>query len=56
MKLHNTLSIFIATLFLCGNAFAKPDGAPPIEFDVNVINTPDVNVINTPDVNVVNTV
>jgi len=50
MKLYRNFSIpiVIATLLLCGNAFAKPDGdKPPIEVDVNVVNVPDVNVINS---------
>ena len=50
MKLQTTLSIFVFTLLLCGNAFAKPGGnddAPPT-VDVNVVNTPDVNVVNFP--------
>jgi hypothetical protein len=56
MTLHNSLSILITSLLLCGNAFAKPgnDEAPPT-VDVNVVNTPDVVVVNTPDVVVVNT-
>jgi len=56
MKLHNSISILITSLLLCGNAFAKPgnDEAPPT-VDVNVVNTPDVVVVNTPDVVVANT-
>jgi hypothetical protein len=47
MKLHNSISILITSLLLCGNAFAKPgnDEAPPT-VDVNVVNTPDVFVSN----------
>jgi len=48
MKLLKTsISIFITSLLLCGNAFAKPDDKPPVEVDVNVVNVPDVNVINS---------
>ena len=41
MKLYKTLSIsiFITSLLLCGNAFAKPS-------EVKVVNMPDVTVIN----------
>ena len=58
MSLYKTLSISIVvtSLMLSGNAFAKPDDPPPLEIDVNVVNTPDVNVVNTPDVNVVNNI
>jgi hypothetical protein len=43
-----SISIFITSLLLCGNAFAKPgDDKPPVEVDVNVVNVPDVNVINS---------
>ena len=48
MKLRNTLLILITSLLLCGNAFAKPDNPPPIEVDVNVVNTPDVVVVERP--------
>jgi hypothetical protein len=45
-----SISIVITSLLLCGNAFAKPpDDAPPIQVDVNVVNTPlDVNVVDGP--------
>jgi len=54
MKLHNILSILFTSLLLCGNAFAKPDGTPPIEIDVNVVNTPlDVVVVGDTPLDVV---
>ena len=42
-----SISIVITSLLLCGNALAKPDSdPPPVEVDVNVVNTPlDVNVV-----------
>jgi hypothetical protein len=48
LYLRISIAIVITSLLLCGNAFAKPDNdAPPIEVDVNVVNTPlDVNVTN----------
>ena len=55
MKLQTTISIFVFTLLLCGNAFAKPGGnddAPPT-VDANIVNTPNVNVINFPSVQTV---
>ncbi len=51
MKLFQriSISIVIGSMLLCGNAVSKPpDDVPPIEVDVNVVNTPDVNVVNTP--------
>ena len=49
MKLFKTsISILITSLLLCGNAFSKPDDKPPIEVDVNVVNTPGVVVVERP--------
>ena len=35
MKLHNTLSILITSLLLCGNAFAKPSEPEPFQEQTN---------------------